>query len=304
MGLYFTNQSKTSFVSFADAGYLSDPHTGRSQTGYLFTSRGITISWRLVKQTITATSSNHAEILAIHEASQECIWLRTVIQHIRGSCGFSSGDEGPTILHEDNAACIAQLKEGYIKGDRTKHILPNGNCSTIFSLTRSVLSSAPLQTLNLIPSRFLFLRNHVAFFLLFFSCLIYRNNDLTRYRLSPSLYQNPTSESEGIKQHQGFETVALNPLQVEVARPMDKKRKRVYEDSQITQFREILNNYKPQNYESVMSSFNGYRDDTVQKLLIPMKLLPVAVRDRLLGVLRLGIATRYDIEVESLNQLG
>ena len=28
----------------------------------------------------------------------------------------------PTILYEDNSACIAQLKEGYIKGDRTKHI--------------------------------------------------------------------------------------------------------------------------------------------------------------------------------------
>ncbi|KAJ0440672.1 putative RNA recognition motif domain, nucleotide-binding alpha-beta plait domain superfamily [Helianthus annuus] len=55
-------------------------------------------------------------------------------------------------------------------------------------------------------------------------------------------------------------------LQVEGARPMDKKRKRVYEDSQITRSREILNNYKPQNYESVMSSFNGYRDDTVQKV--------------------------------------
>ncbi|XP_035834140.1 secreted RxLR effector protein 161-like [Helianthus annuus] len=124
MGLYFTNQSKTALVGFADAGYLSDPHTGRSQTGYLFTSGGTANSWRSVKQTITATSSNHAEILAIHEASRECIWLRTVIQHIRGSCGISSGDEGPTILHEDNAACIAQLKEGYIKGDRTKHILP------------------------------------------------------------------------------------------------------------------------------------------------------------------------------------
>ncbi|XP_035840227.1 secreted RxLR effector protein 161-like [Helianthus annuus] len=69
MGLYFTNQSTTSLVGFADAGYLSDPHTGRSQTGYLFTSGGTAISWRSVKQTITATSSNHAEILAIHEAS-------------------------------------------------------------------------------------------------------------------------------------------------------------------------------------------------------------------------------------------
>ena len=30
----------------------------------------------------------------------------------------------PTVMYEDNAACIAQLKDGYIKGDRTKHILP------------------------------------------------------------------------------------------------------------------------------------------------------------------------------------
>ena len=27
-------------------------------------------------------------------------------------------------MYEDNAACIAQLKEGYIKGDKTKHISP------------------------------------------------------------------------------------------------------------------------------------------------------------------------------------
>ncbi|XP_074266407.1 uncharacterized protein LOC141589674 [Silene latifolia] len=37
-------------------------------------------------------------------------------------CPFEK--EAPTILYEDNAACIAQLKEGYIKGDRTKHISP------------------------------------------------------------------------------------------------------------------------------------------------------------------------------------
>ena len=56
-------------------------------------------------------SSNHAEILAIHEASRECVWLRSVIQHIRRSCGISSEKEAPTVLNEDNAACIAQLKE-------------------------------------------------------------------------------------------------------------------------------------------------------------------------------------------------
>ncbi|KAL0438951.1 UNVERIFIED_CONTAM: hypothetical protein Slati_2378100 [Sesamum latifolium] len=47
-----------------------------------------------------------------------------MIQHIRGTCGLSLEKIIPTILYEDNAACIAQLKEGYIKGDQTKHISP------------------------------------------------------------------------------------------------------------------------------------------------------------------------------------
>jgi hypothetical protein len=70
------------------------------------------------------TSSNHSEIIAIHEASRECIWLRSLIQHIREKCGLSTIKDSPTILYEDNAACITQIRGGYIKGDRTKHISP------------------------------------------------------------------------------------------------------------------------------------------------------------------------------------
>ncbi|KAG7559470.1 Reverse transcriptase RNA-dependent DNA polymerase [Arabidopsis thaliana x Arabidopsis arenosa] len=123
LGLFYTNHNKDGLVGFADAGYLSDPHTAKSQTGYVFTHGGTAISWRSMKQTITTTSSNHAELLAIHEASRECVWLRSMTQHIRSDCGMDE-DKEPTVLYEDNAACIAQLKEGYIKGDRTKHILP------------------------------------------------------------------------------------------------------------------------------------------------------------------------------------
>lgn len=124
MGLFFSNQIKGDLVGFADAGYMSDPHNARSQTGYVFMCGGTAISWRSMKQTLVATSSNHAEILAIHEASRECVWLRSVVQHIKGDCGISSGQEAPTVMYEDNAACISQLNEGYIKGDRTKHISP------------------------------------------------------------------------------------------------------------------------------------------------------------------------------------
>ncbi|GJU35018.1 peptidyl-prolyl cis-trans isomerase CYP23 [Tanacetum coccineum] len=116
-GLYYTNPSERNVVAFADARYMFDPYTGQSQTGYVFISSNTAISWCFVKQTMSATSLNHAKIFAIHEVSRECVWLRSVIQHIRESCGISSGQDAPTAIHEDNATYR------YIKGDITKHIL-------------------------------------------------------------------------------------------------------------------------------------------------------------------------------------
>ena len=110
MGLYYSKELKSQLIRYTDAGYLLDPHKARSQTGYVFTYGGTTISWRSVKQTMVATSSNHSEILAIHEANRECVWLKSMIQHIQETCGLPSIRGNATILHEDNAACIAQIK--------------------------------------------------------------------------------------------------------------------------------------------------------------------------------------------------
>ena len=52
MGLYYSLSSKSGLVGYADAGLLSDPHNGRSQTGYVFLYVGTAISWRSTKQTI------------------------------------------------------------------------------------------------------------------------------------------------------------------------------------------------------------------------------------------------------------
>ncbi|CAL9019215.1 unnamed protein product [Prunus brigantina] len=73
IGLFYSKGSKSQIVGYADAGYLYDPHRARSQTGYVFTCGGATMSWQSVKQTLAATSSNHSEIFALHEASRECI---------------------------------------------------------------------------------------------------------------------------------------------------------------------------------------------------------------------------------------
>ena len=71
---------------------------------------------------MVATSSNHSKILTIHEAIHECVWLRLIIQNIQETCGLPSIRGNATKLHEDNVACIAQIKWGFIKGDRTKRI--------------------------------------------------------------------------------------------------------------------------------------------------------------------------------------
>ncbi|KAL0396167.1 UNVERIFIED_CONTAM: hypothetical protein Scaly_0065100 [Sesamum calycinum] len=127
MGLYFERREDAkanNLVGYSDAGYLSYPHKAISQSGYVFMYYGTAISWRSTKQTLVATLSNHAELIVLYEAGRQCVWLRSLIHYVRESCGLESIEKSPIGIYEDNAACIAQIKDGYIKGDRTKHISP------------------------------------------------------------------------------------------------------------------------------------------------------------------------------------
>ena len=65
----------------------------------------------LPRQTLVATSWNHAEIFTLHEALCECFWLREVMEHIRSTGGLTSVVDLPTMIFEDNAACIEPLKK-------------------------------------------------------------------------------------------------------------------------------------------------------------------------------------------------
>ena len=47
-----------------------------------------------------------------------------MVHHIWNACGLPLITSIPITIYEDNAACIEQIKEGYIKGDRTKNISP------------------------------------------------------------------------------------------------------------------------------------------------------------------------------------
>ena len=42
---------------------------------------------------------------------------------MQNACGINTINS-PTIIFEDNAACVAQIQTGYVKSNITKHILP------------------------------------------------------------------------------------------------------------------------------------------------------------------------------------
>ena len=117
-------RNNATLLGYADAGYLSNPHKGHSQSGYVFTIENAVISWRSQKQTLVATSINHSELLALYEATRECVWLRALIGHIWSTCELPHNPDEPVVIYEDNTAVIDQAKHGYIKGDATKHISP------------------------------------------------------------------------------------------------------------------------------------------------------------------------------------
>ena len=73
MDLFYSRESKQQLFGYADAGCLSNPHKSKSQIGYVFNCNDTAISWRSIKQIMVVTSSNHSEMLTIHEASRECI---------------------------------------------------------------------------------------------------------------------------------------------------------------------------------------------------------------------------------------
>ena len=78
LGLLYTKQGKATLKGYTNVGYKFDTNIGKSQSGYIFLKAGAPISWKSMKQTVTATSTNHLELLAFHEATQELVWLQKV----------------------------------------------------------------------------------------------------------------------------------------------------------------------------------------------------------------------------------
>ena len=114
-GIIFKKSSNTDMIGFADADYSNDPQDAHSTSGYIFKTNGPVV-WKSKKQSLTATSTTEAEVIALHEAAKEAVWLSDIVADMTGS-----DDKRPIIINEDNAACLA-LVNGKRTPARTRHL--------------------------------------------------------------------------------------------------------------------------------------------------------------------------------------
>ncbi|WKA04020.1 hypothetical protein VitviT2T_022086 [Vitis vinifera] len=104
-------------------------------------------------------------------------------------------------------------------------------------------------------------------------------------------------------------------LQVAVAKPLDRKRKRARDESQSKSASKMSNPVLLRSDQSHSSPAGGQPKAPKQKYLIEEPVpdsdpyeaavvsLPAAVKERLLRILRLGIATRFDIDIQCITSL-
>ena len=103
------------FTGYADAAYANTDDY-RSTTGYVFLAGEGAITWSSKKQISTASSSTHAEYVALSEASCEACWLRNLYSKL----GLLK-EEVPTTIHGDNDGSVAMANNPQFHS-RSKHI--------------------------------------------------------------------------------------------------------------------------------------------------------------------------------------
>jgi transposase InsO family protein len=104
-------------VGYADADYAGCADDLKSTSGYVFMLAGGAISWKSVKQTLTASSTMQAEYVACYEATLQAVWLRNFISRLEIVDSISK----PLTIYNDNSAAVCFSKNNK-RSSGSKHM--------------------------------------------------------------------------------------------------------------------------------------------------------------------------------------
>ncbi|KAJ9538856.1 hypothetical protein OSB04_031589 [Centaurea solstitialis] len=112
------SEDEISVTGYSDASFQTDRDDFRSQSGYVFTLNGGTISWKSSKQDTIADSTTEAEYIAASDAAKEAVWLRNFLSDLRVVASVSR----PIDIFCDNSGAVAQAKEPR-EHHKSRHVL-------------------------------------------------------------------------------------------------------------------------------------------------------------------------------------
>ncbi|WKA01867.1 hypothetical protein VitviT2T_020119 [Vitis vinifera] len=115
--LTYQGTSLLDVVGFCDADFTGCLDDKKSTTGYIFMMAGGAVSWKSVKQTLTASSTMEAEYVACYEACCHAMWMRNFISAL----GVVDSISRPLKLFCDNSATVTFSKNTR-SISRSKHI--------------------------------------------------------------------------------------------------------------------------------------------------------------------------------------
>ncbi|KAJ9567120.1 hypothetical protein OSB04_003086 [Centaurea solstitialis] len=114
------SEDEISVNDYSDASFQTDRDDFRSQSGYVFTLNGGTISWKSSKQDTIADSTTEAEYIAASDAAKKAVWLRNFLSDLRVITSVSR----PIDIFCDNSGAVAQAKEPR-EHHKSRHVLRN-----------------------------------------------------------------------------------------------------------------------------------------------------------------------------------
>ena len=89
-------------IGYSDSDFAGCQDDLKSTSGYIFMLAGGAISWKSVKQTLTASSTMQAEFVACYGAATQAIWLRNFISGLMIVDSISR----PLTIYCDNSAAV------------------------------------------------------------------------------------------------------------------------------------------------------------------------------------------------------
>ena len=115
--LMYRRTDELEVIGYSDSDYAGCLDSRKSTSGYIFMLAGGAVSWRSVKQTLTATSTMEAEFVSCFEATSHGVWLKSFMSGLRIVDSVSR----PLRIFCDNSAAIFMAKNNR-SSSQSKHI--------------------------------------------------------------------------------------------------------------------------------------------------------------------------------------